>query len=270
MSTPFLSAEPVSLQKQKEQETPKETPKETKKIPSELQPIFNLYKKVVENPQNVENLWNFTQGYLTFLETKSNMILPIIKESNPNIEGNSLMLALKESGITNIPWNVYNIFITISNIGSSIASKQTKDDKDQFYLIYVMLSFGDESPVFNFTELLKTLQTQDAETQKIYSDLNEKFEKAFAKYEKKDDSIITESFLDKSMTVPVLKKDIKVKWILIVATLLVLLIIAGITCWYYNPEQPIVAIKEVKRNVSGYESAGGGSIASIAASVDSF
>jgi hypothetical protein len=220
--SPF-STEPASVEKQPEPEA-NNTPKQ---IPNDLVPILNKYQKVVENPQNLDNLWNFVQVYLTFLELKAFMILPIIKEINSNVQKeDNIILALKECRISNIPWGVYNMFITISNIGSQIASKQTKDSKDQFYLMYVMMSLEDnDSPVYNFTELLKSIHDTD-----LYKNLDKKFLDAFKKYEKSD------SFMEKS--VDILGNPFKVKWIILIIIIVVLLIVA-IGLYYYKNKNSV-------------------------------
>jgi len=222
MSSPFLSAEPVQFTQEKQPENQPET-QETQelKLPGELNPLLALYSKIVEDPKNITFLWNFTQNYLTFLESKSNLIVPIIKEMYPGTKENNLILLIKEISIPNIPWSIHNCFLTITNIGTNIAKKEIKDEKDKFYLMYVMLSVNNDSPTYSFTELLQTLQ-QD---QQIYNELNNKFLEAFKKYE----SPCVGNFLG----------GIDMKWVCIGITIFLLILLLSGGCYFYNKQNTI-------------------------------
>lgn len=237
-----MSAEPVSFdqkkepqqQQQKENVQQKETNQQkTLQLPGVISPIITKYQKVVETPNDVNTLWSFVQSYLTFLESKANLILPIIKENYPDSKEHNLILSLKENSINNIPWSVYNCFLTLSNIGSSIAQKDPKDDKDKFYLLYVMLSTNNDSPTYSFTELLQTLQTQSTETQELYNTLNEKFLKAFEQYDKPS-SKETEGFMSKTYTLPYCNYEVQAKWLVLIAIIIILLLVLAITGWCYS------------------------------------
>jgi len=232
-----MSAEPVSIDQKKEPQQPKEnvqSKEETLQLPGVLSPILTKYQKVIETPNDVNVLWSFVQSYLTFLEQKTNLILPIIKETYPDSKEENLILALKENSINNIPWSVYNCFLTLSNIGSTIAQKDPKDDKDKFYLLYVMLSTNNDSPTYSFTELLQTLQTQNTETQELYNTLNEKFLKAFEQYNKPSSEGKAEGFMSKTYTIPYCNYEVQAKWLVIIAIIIILLLVLGITGWCYS------------------------------------
>ncbi len=256
MSTPFLSAEPVSIEQKKEPQQPKEnvqSKEQTLQLPGILSPILTKYQKVVETPNDVNVLWSFVQSYLTFLEQKANLILPIIKETYPDSKEENLILSLKENSINNIPWSIYNCFLTLSNIGSTIAQKDPKDDKDKFYLLYVMLSTNNDSPTYSFTELLQTLQTQNTETQELYNTLNEKFLKAFEKYNKTPPEQ-KEGFMSKTYTIPYCNYEVQAKWLFIIAFIIILLLILGITGWCYSSNKiemsSLGGLQEVPNQVS--------------------
>lgn len=220
MSSPFMASEPVTFDKKPEQQQEVAQEKEVKQneqivIPNEIKGVINEYQKVIQDPSNLDNLWEFVKTFLTSLESKENLVKPLISEnSNQN-----LMLTIKENSMVNIPWGVYNCFLTLSNIGSKIAEKKSKDDRDRFYLIYVMLSVNDDSPTYSFTELLQTLQSQDENTKKTYNELNEKFLEAFKKYEEKPQTICM--------------PNIEKKWIYIIVTIL-LIIIVGSGIYFYT------------------------------------
>lgn len=228
-----MSAEPVSISEKKvEQEPPKQ---ETKlQLPGELAPLVGLYQKVVESPNDLNVLWDFVQNYLTFLESKTNLILPLIKEIHPDSKATNLILALKENSINNIPWSVYNCFLTLSNIGSSIAQKEPKDDKDKFYLLYVMLSINNDSPTYSFTELLQTLQTQNNDTQEIYNKLNEKFLKASEQYNTPTKDESKEGFMSKSFKVPYCDYQVQAKWLIIIFIVIIFLVVIGVGGYFYS------------------------------------
>lgn len=216
MSSPFLAAEPVQLTSdtvKNSEETPQEEQQPVEiKLPTELSPLLALYSNVIEDPRNMTFLWDFTQNFLTFLESKSNMIVPIIKDMYPHAKEENIILLIKEVSIPNIPWSIHNCFLTISNIGTNIAQKENKDDRDKYYLMYVMLSINNDSPTYSFTELLQTLQQQD---NIFYNDLNKKFLDAFKKYESPS-------------------SDFDMKWVYIgIAIFIFILIISG-GCYFYS------------------------------------
>ena len=219
-----IEEQPVNRQKS-ENSSGIQIPKE---IPIEL---FDLFKKIVDYPNDVNVLWEFTKKYLTYLESKSNLVKPFFDESEAS--GN-LMNSIKSVSIENVPWGVYNCFLTITNLGSTIAQKENLDDKDNYYIMYVMLSFGgNDSPVYQFTNLLNTLQTQDQNTQKVYEELNNKFIESFKKYETKkvvkDKNV---SFMNKSFKIA--GKNVSGKVILIVSVFVVLLLIIVLSGFYYK------------------------------------
>lgn len=232
-----MSAEALSIEQQQSKK-PKDTPK--LKLPQEVTPIIHLYQQVIEEPNSPTTLWNFVQQYLTFLEQKSNLILPIIQENFPDSTEQNIMLSLKENSINNIPWSVYNCFLTISNLGSTIAQKEPKDDRDRFYLLYVMLSIDNDSPTYSFTELLQTLQSQSNETQAVYNTLNEKFLQAFEKYNTKastktnTQNTIKENFMSKTITIPYCSIEVQMKWLLIFIVFVVLIIGLGAAGYFYS------------------------------------
>jgi hypothetical protein len=243
MSSPFLSPEPASI------ETPQPPKQEKPKLPSELQAVLNAYQTVVENPSDQNVLWNFVKIFFTFLESKANLVIPIIQG---NAEGGNLMLVLKNAGITSIPWSVYNAFLTLSNIGSSIAQKEPKDDKDKFYLMYVMLSVDNNSPTYSFTELLQTLQSQGEETMQVYNNLNDKFLQAFSKYEnpsEKSKDAKSDDVMSRTVTIPYLNSQVQMKWILLMVVVLILLVVLGLGFFYYYGENK--STSEVMVNVGG-------------------
>lgn len=216
MSSPFLSAEPLETPKPEPEPEPQQQAPEFR-LPSELEPVMMVYQKVVENPRSINNLWNFTQTFLTFLESKTGVVVPIIKELYPDSTEENILLLLKEVSMKNIPWSIHNCFVTLSNIGTTLAQKEPKDDKDRFFLLYVMLSVNEDSPTYSFTELLQTLQQQD---NALYEQLNTKFMEAFSKYEK---PASTKTFC---------MDNIDMKWVWIVVAIVLLLLIGG-GCFYY-------------------------------------
>lgn len=170
------------------QTSPQTSPHTSLQPPSVLLPVLEKYRQVVESPEDLDVMWDFVQFYLTFLESRTNMIIPLIQENSPQLSGvqlsgKSLMMVLKDASIKDIPWSIYNIFLTISNIGALIAQKEPKDDRDKFYILYVMLSIdSNDSPTYSFTELLQNLQNSQ-EGSELYSKLDARFLKEFAKYE---------------------------------------------------------------------------------------
>lgn len=238
MEVPYNGPEVMTLEEpQKQQQTQSVNSSEVK-IPKEIPiELFDLFKKIVDSPNDINVLWEFTKKYLSYLESKTNLIKPFFDESEAS--GN-LMNSIKKVSIENVPWGVYNCFLTITNLGSTIAQKEKLDDKDNYYIMYVMLSFGgNDSPVYQFTNLLNTLQTQDQNTQNIYQELNAKFIDAFKKYESpketKDNSKNVskdKSFFNKSFKIA--GKNVSGNVILIVVVFVVLLLILVVSGFYYK------------------------------------
>lgn len=263
MASPYNGPEIMELQSSKiqnSQSSENENKQTIKKqtIPKESKEIIDLFGHLVDTPDNIDKLWNFTTKYLTYLEAKSDMINPFFSNESHNQSDKPLvlLLSIKESSIKDVPWGIYNCFLTISNIGSSIAQKETLDEKDDFYIKYVMLAFGENSPIFQFTQLLQTLQKQEPQTQQVYSTLNSKFLEAFEKYEKKPSNKSKQiqkkknSMLDKSFKIA--GKEISAKVLIIVLIVILLIIGIGMSAFYYNKTTNIIEFipKEVGPHTS--------------------
>lgn len=224
MSTPFASAEPVSISSQqqlKQDEPVKETVKEPE-LPQETQPVLNEYIKVVENPVDVTTLWNFVQIYLTYLESKTHQIIHFFSPDSKN-----LMVAIKKASIANIDWNIYNCLLTLSNTGTQIAQKEQKSEQEKYYLTHVMLTMGDDSPTWSFTELLQQLQQKSPE---VYKQLNDKFMDAFSKYDTSSDKV----------TIPYCNYQVDKKWIIIAIIFLIFIISISAGGFFYSRNNVIV------------------------------
>jgi len=225
---------------------PKETQPQTQqqpqqpKIPQDSQKIIDVFQNVVEKPNDVDTLWSFVRDYLTYLENKSAMVKPFFDKGSP-----SLMMAIKKASMQDVPWGVYNCFLTISNIGSTIAQQESLDDKDKYYIMYVMLSFDSDSPVYQFTQLLQTLQTQDDETKEVYSKIDSKFKDAFKKYdnptqEKQTITSKSTSLLNKTFTIA--GKQISAKVLLIVLVIILLIVGMGGAYYFYKKSPQTVSL----------------------------
>lgn len=231
MASPYNGPEPMNFEEITTQEnsTKEEEPKVNipKEIPTEL---FELFSKVVESPGNETALWEFTKKYLTYLESKSQLVKPFFGESD------NLMTAIKNVSIENVPWGIYNCFLTISNQGSTIAQKDNLDAQDNYYIMYVMLSFGgNDSIIYQFTQLLQNLQTQDETTKKTYEQLDSKFIEAFKKYQPKPKNV---GFLNK--TFKIAGKELSGKMVIIIIVGLLLFIGIIVSAMVYNRKKVIV------------------------------
>lgn len=234
MASPYSGQEMMSFDDDKTKPTSQQVEKQEQpqqpKIPDDSSNVIGLFEKVVQSPNNIDTLWSFVKGYLTYLESKTDMVRPFFDN-----QGDNLMTTIKKSSIQNVPWGIYNCFLTISNIGSTIAQKQDLDDKDHYYIMYVMLSFGEDSPVYQFTQLLQTIQTQDDDTKKLYQQLDSKFMDSFKKYEKSSKKVSprsTSGFLNKSITIA--GKEVSYKVLLIVVVIILLLLGMGGGYYFYS------------------------------------
>jgi hypothetical protein len=229
MASPYSGPEPMSF----EEPTPEvqETPAPQKvTIPAESKAIIDAFQKVVESPEDGNRLWGFTKLYLTYLEVQSETIVPFLDPSSKE----TLMKTLKNVRTQDADWGVYSIFLTISNIGSSLAQKQDRSEKEEFYIKYVMLSFDGDSPIYQFTQLLQTLQTQDKNTKDIYDELDKLFLKSFQQYEP---VVKTVGKLDQVYTI--CGKQVTVKVMLMVfVTLLIILGLGGSAYVYLKKSTP--------------------------------
>lgn len=225
MTSPYSGPETMSLCE------PVKPEKKEESIPKESQYIINNFRDVVNKPDDIENLWNFTTKYLTYIESRSEPIISIISPQSQD----SLMKTIKKVRVDGVPWSIYNCFLTISNIGSEIAQKENISESDDFYIKYVMLSFMGDSPVYQFTQLLQTLQTQDEKTKELYVNLDKRFMDSFKKYEPKQEPKQElkkkVSFLDKTYCIG--GKQVSCKILIIIFIILILLLgIIGSAYWY--------------------------------------
>lgn len=208
------------------------------KIPEDSQVIIGKFADVVENPSDPDTLWVFVKDYLTYLESKTQMVVPLIDPESKQ----TLIQTIKKKSNESIPWGVYNCFLTISNIGSNIAQKETLDDTDKYYIMYVMLAFEGDSPVFQFTQLLQNLQSQDESTKKVYESLDSKFLEACSKYDQKK-PVKKKNILNKTIF-RVAGKDIKGLHLLIALAILVVIVVAIFL--YMNNKSKSVEIELAK------------------------
>ncbi len=190
--------------------------KKEPELPQEIQPVLNEYRKVVDDPVNVTTLWNFVQIYLTYLESKTSQLLPFFAPDSKN-----LMLAIKKASVANLEWSIYNCFLTLSNIGTQIAQKEQRSEQENHYLTYVMLTMGDDSPTWSFTELLQQLQQKSPD---VYNQLNTKFMEAFSKYDDSPDKV----------TIPYCNYQVDKKWIIIAVILLLVVIMVSVGGFFYS------------------------------------
>lgn len=201
-------------------------------IPKQSQDIINLFGSVVESPNDPNVIWDFVKKYLTYLEVQHETIKEIL---DPNSQHN-LMKTIKNVSGGGMEWSVYSCFITLSNLGANLAQKENISEKDDFYIKYVMLSFDGDSPIYQFTQLLQTLQSQDEETRKIYDTVNEDFMKAYMKYDSPPKPEITKdttkSFLDKSYKIA--GYNCSTKMILLVLVIIILLLCIGGSAYWYK------------------------------------
>lgn len=214
--TMLFDEPPVQQEQQQEQQQAPQI-----KIPDDVKPILLEYDKIVPNVP--DTVWGFVKAYLTYIEKKESLIKPLIAPDTKN----NIIKSLNDvsSSDTQTPWGVYKCFLTISDIGSSIAQKQQLDDRDRYYLMYVMLAFGDTSPIYEFTQLLQKMQS-DPNTLDNYNSVNSRFLEAYKRYEPKSSKL---SFLDKSCKLG--GKDISYKLLLVIA-ILTLLVIAAAGLYY--------------------------------------
>lgn len=201
-------------------------------VPKQSQDIINLFGGVVESPNDPNVIWDFVKKYLTYLEVQHETIKELL---DPNSQHN-LMKTIKIVSGDGMDWSVYSCFITLSNLGANLAQKENIGEKDDFYIKYVMLSFNGDSPIYQFTQLLQTLQSQDEETRKIYNTVNGEFMKAYSKYDSPPKREITKetpkSFLDKSYKIA--GYNCSTKMILLVLVIIILLLCIGGSAYWYK------------------------------------
>lgn len=200
-----------------------------------MESILALFQDVIKTPDNPDVLWNYVQAYLTFLETQSDKLSPILLENSA--KGNNLMALIKSIKNETIPWGVYNIFLTLSNIGTSIAQKKDYSESDLWYIANVMLSSDNKGSVtYDFTLLLQKLDNTD-----IYKNVNTKFLEAFKEYEPKPEKT---SILSKKCIIA--GREIYIMWIVLVVLLLVLgLGGVGWMLFFNKPPQNFDASKSI-------------------------
>jgi hypothetical protein len=209
-----------------------EQPAQNNNIPGDIQKVLSVYQDVVKNPENVDALWKFVSFYLTFLESHANKLVPILKNFYPDVKENNIILILKEISSKEVAWGVYNVFFTISNIGSEIAKNPKPEPSDQWYIVYVMLSLTENSPVYDFSILLQKLQEQNEKTAEVYRELNNRFLTSFAKYENVGNTpeVVIENvdvpFLERSITIPLIKKTVHYKLLLALLIIIALILLA--------------------------------------------
>lgn len=216
------------------------------RIPEDSKVIIEKFSKVVQNPSDVDTLWIFVKDYLTYLENKTHMVLPLIDKDSKE----TLIVTIKNKSNKDIPWGVYSCFLTISNLGSDIAQKEQLDDTDRYYIMYVMLAFDGDSPVFQFTQLLQNLQAQDENTLKVYEALNEKFLKASEKYNQPPVKSKKKNPLNKTIC-KVAGKDIKGLHILIGLSILIALIAIAVLYFKKAPSTNTIELSNDFGSSSG-------------------
>lgn len=229
---------PEDFPQQPQQQPEQQSQPQEMQLPKDISDMLEKYENVCSNPNDVDVLWDFVQYYLTFIENNSHMIIPIIKRYNENInENQNILLIFKNLGLKDVEWGIYNMFVTISNLGSKIMSRDNKDERDEYYLIYVMLTVNNESCIFNFTELLRNLMIQTDERLEKYNTLNTKFLNSFKDYERDGKKVSKEGFsqsIEKSIKLPFVNKNIKMKWIILVTVIIILLLISIFCYWNMN------------------------------------
>ena len=216
---------------------------EVQKIPAEIVQLKNVYEKIVETPDDIDILWQFVRMYLTYLEKRHDMIVPFFGETG-DLMGSLHAISTKTN---DIPWGIYKCFKLISDKGSSIAKELNESDeenaKDLYYIMYVMLSFDSNSPVYQFTDLLHALMQEKPE---IYETLNNMFLEAFERSVKPRETVkpaqdLTKiSILSRTCIIPVIDKEITYKAILIFLVLVLLIAGVGVSGYMYYGKTKLV------------------------------
>lgn len=161
MSSPFLCAEPVSLEKQ---EKPKPTPEQH----PDVSKAIDSFSKLVENSDDVSSHWDFIIKYINLIGDNQPDILPVFNSLNNSNETNPFSFIYKYSG-SGKDFTLSTFFLSIVKVCTDVAQNKI-DENTGFILQCLMLANDNNSPVFSYTELLNKIQHND-----LYKELNEKF-----------------------------------------------------------------------------------------------
>lgn len=225
------------------QQPPVQQQKQQFKVPDRLLPIMKSFNDVINEPYNKDNLWKFITLYLTFLEKNQDSFGQLFdRKDNENI-----LMSIYNTRNQEIPWSLYNCFITISNRGVVLSQKNDSSDNEKKLVSDVMLTAGiddDSSPTYSFTSLLQSLQSKDENTIELYNELNNDFIKEFETYKPKPKQP-NKSFLNNKVSIPMTSKKLDMKWIILIVVLVVL-VVSGIGFYFYKNNNNIYKPPEMK------------------------
>ena len=170
MSSPFLSAEPVSFEKEQPPQSPKE---ETKPVSHpDVSLCIDSFQQITESPSDKSLHLKFIEKYISLLQKNKNDILSVFDTVSNNEESNIFTFLYKNGNAQQKSWGLFEFFVTIVNICTQIAQNTDLDDNQKFILQCIMLSNDNVTPVFSYTELLHSHFEKSSD---FYKDLNVDF-----------------------------------------------------------------------------------------------
>lgn len=166
MSSPFMVAEPVSIEKPKQDKKPEPKPMNH----PEVNACVGFFSDLIEDTNNQEKHINFIKCYLDLLSNNNNDMLSVL--STVGESENDNIFSFIYSNSQQMSWGLFEFFVTVVNLCSQISQNKDLTHQQKFVLYCIMLTNNNDSPVFSYTELLHKYKESNNE---MYEELNSIF-----------------------------------------------------------------------------------------------
>jgi len=242
MTSQFQSAEYETLpsaapaaQQQQQQPQPQHTAaspptsKPQNEINQQITSIMTFISSFDKNESNVEKIWSLLTMYFTFLEKIQHILVPIISKVYAIHDKNRIISLLNKINQIKSSTDLLDTVIQL-RVGGVLTQEETE------LINTVKLEFQENRSVLTIVkEIISNLDNDKRR------DLETKFSKAMLPYtstgkSNKDgaegarvggDDKKHVSFLENEVTIPVVSKKFKMKWIILIVIIVLLLILTG-------------------------------------------
>lgn len=172
MSSSFMSAEYMSLDKQPQQQEEQPQEEATPVSHPDVQNCVKYFEKITDDPSDKKSHMKFIEKYIALISKNKNDILSVFETASNITEDNIFSFLYKNGNAQQNSWGLFEFFVTVVNICTQVAQNPELNDQQQFILQCVMLSNDNVAPVFSYTDLLHGHHSKSTD---FYKDLNHEF-----------------------------------------------------------------------------------------------
>ena len=232
MSSPFRAAEPETINFGPQESSPSPSPNSSPNpspdpINQKITSIMNFINSWEKNENDVAKIWELLKMYFTFLEDIQHILVPILQKVYSIQNETRLIPLLNQIGKISTSVDLLDILIQLRTNVQLLTPEEVE------LLKKIRLEFQENRSVLLIIKEIISRLEPDKRNQ-----LEAKFSKAMQPYKSSPNSEPKEpkntkvSFLENEVTIPVVSKKMKTKWIIAIVVIIVLLLIAGGYCIY--------------------------------------